>query len=214
MSDSTASVASTIHLALLVRIKACSGHEKAVADFLRAGLALAQAEKETISWYALQFSSNTFGVFDTFPTESGRDAHLSGAIGSQLPGLVQKGIIEAPQVEKVNILASKLTHAKSGDNQVALVVRVTPFSSGYSSAVNDFLIAGLPLAQEEIATNTWYALKFSDGTYGVFDTFPNDAGRQAHLNGRIGSQLPGLVEKKVIQPPAVENVQLLAVKLP
>jgi quinol monooxygenase YgiN len=214
MSHSSASVASSIHLALLVRIKARSGHEKDVSDFLKNGLALAQAEKETLTWYALQFSSDTFGVFDTFHSEAGREAHLNGAIGSQLPGLVQKGIIEAPHVEKVTILASKLTHPKSGDNQVALIARITPATAAYSTAVHDFLLAGLPLAEEEPATNTWYGLKFSDGTYGVFDSFPNDAGRQAHLNGKIGSQLPGLVEKKVIQPPGVENVQLLAVKLP
>jgi len=215
MSGSASSSAvGSIRVALLVRIHARAGHEKSVSDFLRNAVTLAAAEKETVTWYALQFSANAFGVFDTFPSDSGRDAHLNGAIGSQLPGLVEKGIIEAPQVEKINILATKLTAPKSGDNSVGLVVRVTPASATFASAVNDFLIAGLPLAEEEPATNTWYALKFSDGSFGVFDSFPSDAGRQAHLTGRIGSQLPGLVEKGVIQPPKVEPVQLLAVKLP
>jgi quinol monooxygenase YgiN len=52
-----------------------------------------------------------------------------------------------------------------------------------------FLEQGRALAAEETGTVTWYAFKLSDTTYGVFDTFDDEEGRQAHLNGQIPAAL-------------------------
>ncbi len=65
-----------VKVGLLVRLEAKPGKEDAVADFLRDGLSLAQEEPATAAWFAIQLSRTTFGIFDVFPDDSGRQAHL------------------------------------------------------------------------------------------------------------------------------------------
>ncbi len=65
-------------LALLARLEARPGKEQEVTDFLKSALPLAEAETGTVSWYAWQIGESTFGIFDTFEAEEGREAHLSG----------------------------------------------------------------------------------------------------------------------------------------
>ena len=72
--------------------------------------------------------------------------------------------------------------------KVALLVRLEA-KPGKESAVEEFLRSGLALVQEEPATSTWYGIKLRPSTYGIFDTFPDDAGRQAHLTGRVAAAL-------------------------
>ena len=69
---------------LLVRLEAKPGKEQQVADFIKGALPLAQQEEQTIRWYALQIGPSTFGIFDTFETEEGRNAHLGGEIAKAL----------------------------------------------------------------------------------------------------------------------------------
>ena len=71
-------------LALLVTLQAKPGKEKEVAEFLKSALPLVEAEPETNAWFALQLGPSTFGIFDTFAAESGRDAHLSGKVAAAL----------------------------------------------------------------------------------------------------------------------------------
>ena len=70
--------------ALFVRLEAKPGQEAAVADFLRSALPLANAESGTTAWFALKFGPSTFGVFDAFADEAGREAHLHGQIAAAL----------------------------------------------------------------------------------------------------------------------------------
>ena len=70
--------------ALFVRLEAKPGQEIAVADFLRSALPLANAESGTTAWFALKFGPSTFGVFDAFADEAGREAHLHGPIAAAL----------------------------------------------------------------------------------------------------------------------------------
>ena len=67
-----------IKVALLVRLEAKSGKEAEVEAFLRAGLALVQQEPATAVWFAIRLGPSTFGIFDAFPDDSGRQAHLAG----------------------------------------------------------------------------------------------------------------------------------------
>ena len=71
-------------LALLARLEAKPGKEHELADFLKSALPLAQQEPGTLSWYALKIGPATFGIFDTFETEDGRQAHLNGPIAQAL----------------------------------------------------------------------------------------------------------------------------------
>ncbi len=96
-----------VKLALLARLEAKPGKEQEVADFIKSALPLAEAESGTVSWYALQIGPSTFGIFDTFENEEGREAHLGGEIAKALmakaPGLLAKD----PVIEKVDLLAVK-----------------------------------------------------------------------------------------------------------
>src|SRR6266404_6918167 len=59
--------------ALFVRLEAKSGKENDVAKFLRDGQSLVLQEPATTAWFGIQFGPTTFGIFDAFPDESGRD---------------------------------------------------------------------------------------------------------------------------------------------
>jgi quinol monooxygenase YgiN len=96
-----------VKVALFVRLEAKPGKEQEVADFLRGGLAIVQEEPATIHWYALQLGPSTFGIFDTFPEEAGRQAHLSGQVAAALMAKAPDLLAEPPSIEKVDLLAVK-----------------------------------------------------------------------------------------------------------
>lgn len=71
-------MADTANLALWVQLEAKPGKEKELEAFLHSGLAIVEQERATITWYAIRLNATTFGIFDTFTDEAGRQAHLSG----------------------------------------------------------------------------------------------------------------------------------------
>ena len=91
--------------ALLARLVAKPGQEAALADFLTGALPLAQDEEQTIKWYALQIDDRTFGIFDTFADDAGRQAHLDGAIAAALMERADELLAEPPRIESVDLLA-------------------------------------------------------------------------------------------------------------
>ena len=97
-----------VKVALLVRLEAKPGKETEVANFLRAGLALVNEEPATLAWFAIQLGPTTFGIFDAFPDEAGRQAHLAGKVAAALlekaPGL----LAQPPAIEQCEVLAAKL----------------------------------------------------------------------------------------------------------
>lgn len=97
-----------VKLALFVRLEAKPGKEAAVADFLSGAVSLANAERGTAAWFALKFGPSTFGVFDAFADEDGRQAHLSGPIAGALMANAATLLAEAPKIESVDLLAAKL----------------------------------------------------------------------------------------------------------
>lgn len=97
--------------------------------------------------------------------------------------------------------------------KVALLVRLEA-KPGKEAEVEKFLNGGLSLVQEEPATTTWYAIKLGPSTFGIFDTFPDEAGRQAHLSGKVAAALMEKAPELLAQPPTIEQVDVLAAKLP
>jgi len=93
--------------ALLARVEAKPGKENEVLNFLKSALPLAEAEPDTIRWYALKIGPSTFGIFDTFETEDGREAHLSGKIAEALMANASELLAKDPVIEKVDLLAIK-----------------------------------------------------------------------------------------------------------
>ena len=93
---------------LFVRLEAKPGREEDVATFLNGGLSLVEDEPATTAWFALRFGPTTFGIFDVFPDESGRDAHLSGRVAQALLEKAPEILAEPPAIEKLDVLAAKL----------------------------------------------------------------------------------------------------------
>jgi quinol monooxygenase YgiN len=93
--------------ALLARVEAKPGKENEVLAFLKSALPLAEAEPGTVRWYALQLGPSTFGIFDTFESEEGRQAHLSGKIAEALMANAATLLAADPVIEKVTLLAIK-----------------------------------------------------------------------------------------------------------
>jgi len=95
---------------------------------------------------------------------------------------------------------------------VALLARLEA-KPGKEDEVAALLKSALPLANAEPATTVWFALKLGPRTFGIFDAFPDDAGRQAHLAGQIAAALMAKAPELLSQPPAIEPVEILAAKL-
>jgi quinol monooxygenase YgiN len=96
-----------VSVGLLVRIEALPGKEDEVAEFLLGGLGLVLEEPHTTAWFAVRMGPTTFGIFDVFPGEAGRERHLKGKVAAALMDSVGKTIQE-PTIEKVDVLAAKL----------------------------------------------------------------------------------------------------------
>jgi quinol monooxygenase YgiN len=97
-----------VNVALFVRLEAKPGKESDVAQFLRDGLAIVDAEPATTAWFAIQLGPSTFGIFDAFPNEAGRQAHLSGRVAAALMARSAELFAKPPSIEKVDVLAVKL----------------------------------------------------------------------------------------------------------
>lgn len=96
-----------VGVGLLVRLVAKPGKERELEHLLRSGQALVDAEPKTITWFAFQISSSTFGIFDSFPDEQGRQDHLAGPLAAALLSKAPELLAEAPVIEKVDLLAMK-----------------------------------------------------------------------------------------------------------
>jgi quinol monooxygenase YgiN len=83
---------------------------------------------------------------------------------------------------------------------------------GKGDALGEFLEAGRELALAEQGTITWYAFKIDDTHYGIFDTFEDEEGRQAHLNGEIAKGLGQVADELLATPPEIAQVQVIAAK--
>jgi quinol monooxygenase YgiN len=93
---------------LLVRMEAKPGKEEEVARFLESALPIVEGEPATTAWFALRFGPTSFAIYDCFPDDAGRQAHLSGPVAR---ALVERGpelFSEEPSIERADILAVKL----------------------------------------------------------------------------------------------------------
>jgi quinol monooxygenase YgiN len=98
-----------VTVGLFVRLEAKPGKETEVANFLRGGLALVLEEPATITWFGIKLGPHTFGIFDAFPDEAGRQAHLTGRVAAALMAKASELFSQPPSIEKVDVLASKLS---------------------------------------------------------------------------------------------------------
>ncbi|MBU1358700.1 MAG: antibiotic biosynthesis monooxygenase [Gammaproteobacteria bacterium] len=96
-----------IKFALFARLEAKPGKEAEVQQFLETGLAMAQEEKTTPIWFALRLSPSTFGIFDAFEDDAGRQAHLTGPIAQALMAKAPDLFASPPTIEQIDVLGMK-----------------------------------------------------------------------------------------------------------
>ena len=97
-----------VTVALWVRLEAKPGRESEVEKFLKGGLPIVQEERGTTAWFAIRLGPTTFGIFDAFPDEAGREAHLSGRVAAALKERAGDLFVAPPTIEKIDVLAAKL----------------------------------------------------------------------------------------------------------
>lgn len=96
-----------IKYALFARLEAKPGKEQAVAEFLAAGLDLANREATTPIWFALRLSPTAFGIFDAFSSEADRQTHLNGPIAQALMARADELLASPPVIQPIEVLGLK-----------------------------------------------------------------------------------------------------------
>lgn len=100
-----------VNVALFVRLEAKPDKEQEVENFLRDGLDLVEDEPDTKAWFGVRMGPSTFGIFDAFPDEAGRQAHLAGRVAAILKARAGELLAKPPVIEMVDVLAAKLPDA-------------------------------------------------------------------------------------------------------
>ncbi|GAC1423590.1 MAG: hypothetical protein NVSMB67_22330 [Flavisolibacter sp.] len=174
---------------LLVRLEAKHGKDGEVEAFLSSALPLVQQETGTTAWFAIRFGRSEYGIFDVFPDEAGRNAHLSGQVAKALMQKAAELFASPPDIQKIEILADKLpSKALSTPNTKGILLKFKA-KAGHELEVAQFLKGAQPLAMEEEQTTAWFAIHFPNNEYGVFDVFPDNGARLKHLAGAIPREL-------------------------
>ena len=99
---------SEVTVGLWVPLRAKPGKEAEVEAFLRSGQALVEEEPGTIAWFAVQMGPGEFGIFDVFPDDEGRQAHLGGKVAAALMEQAPELFADAPQIHQLDVVAQKL----------------------------------------------------------------------------------------------------------
>ena len=96
-------------LALYVQLEAKPGKEQEVASFLSSARSMVDDEPDTTAWFAIRMGPRTFGIFDAFANEHGREAHLQGKLAKQITSKADL-FVKTPEMQRVEVLADKLPH--------------------------------------------------------------------------------------------------------
>ncbi len=108
-----------VTLGLYVHLEAKPGREKEVEEFLRQGETLVMQEPQTVAWFALRLGPTTFGIFDAFADDAGRQAHLSGKVAEVLMAKAPELLAQPPTIEKIDVLGAKLPSQAGGKRDAA-----------------------------------------------------------------------------------------------
>jgi hypothetical protein len=98
---------------LLVRLEAKPGHEDDVEQFLHGVMPVIDREPATIALFGLRLGPSTFGIFNAFPDEAGRQTHIGGDAAIGLSALAASALSVPPSIEAVDVIAAKLPEGRS-----------------------------------------------------------------------------------------------------
>jgi quinol monooxygenase YgiN len=202
-----------VNRGLLVRLEAKPGKDAEVEEFLRSAVPLVQQEAATTAWFAIRFGRSEYGIFDVFPDDAGREVHLNGPIAKALMEKADALFAVPPRIQKLDILANKLPETTPTEPVTKGLLLTFQAKSGHGQDVEQFLRDARPMVQDEPKTTAWFALRLEDGTYGIFDVFPDNGGRFAHLTGQVPRELGKHALTLLGSVPDMEMLNLLAEKL-
>ena len=196
----------TTNVALWVTIEAKAGQTAAVAAFLRSAVPLVAAEPATTAWFAVQLGPTSFAIFDAFPDDAGRQAHLGGAVAAALMKQEPDLLAGPPSTEKVDVLADKVTGAGATKGLWILM----DAKAGKAADAVAFLNAAKPMIDTETFTAAWFAVQLSASQFAIFDAFPDDACRDRHLMGKVAAALMAASADLFVRAPNLERADVLA----
>jgi len=202
-----------VNLGLLVRLEAKSGKDAEVEEFLKSALPMVRQEAGTTAWFAIRFGRSEYGIFDVFPDEAGREAHLTGPVAKALMEQADELFAEPPRIQKLNVLADKLPATAPAEPDTKGLLLTFKAKSGNEGEVEQFLRDAQSLVQEEPETTAWFAIHLDDGDYGIFDVFPDHVGRFKHLTGHVPRELAKHALSLLGSIPDPELPNVLAEKL-
>lgn len=186
----------TMKEATYIAFKAKSGEDRNMANFLTEGAKLVtQTEPNTLYWYALKKTDGSLGIFDFFPNEAGRAEHFAGKVAAALnansDSLVaegwDKGVVA--NITNSTVLSYK-EPSKNSTNATQATYIVLNAQAGKEQALEQLLTgAAQVIKQTEPKTLLWTSLKLNNNTFGIFDTFIDEKGREAHFAGKVAAAL-------------------------
>lgn len=198
---------------LLLRCEAKAGKERELEEFLKSAQKVVLQERETTAWFAIRFDRSEFGIFDVFPDDAGREAHLSGRVARALNERGDLLLASAPKIQKLKIVAEKFpitTPTEPATKGLLLSFRA---KWGHDHDIEKFLRDVQPWVLKEQDTAAWFGLQFDTGEFGIFDVFPDAAGRFKHLVGHVPRELAKHAFTLLGSFPDLEMYDVLAAKL-
>lgn len=196
---------STMKAATYIPFKAKSGQENTLANFLLEGAKLvAKTEPNTLYWYALNTTDGGFGIFDFFPDNAGRSEHFDGQVAAALntnaDALVHQGWDDGivANITNSEVLSYKepAKHSARATQATYIVLNAQP---GKEQVLEQILTGAAAVIEEtEAKTLLWTSLKLNNSTFGIFDTFTDQSGRDAHFAGKVAAALKAQAEHLIV----------------
>ncbi|MGH1441760.1 MAG: hypothetical protein ACRBBR_16725 [Cellvibrionaceae bacterium] len=193
-----------IREATYIPLSAKVGQDQNLSVFLSQGANLvAKTEPNTVFWYALKKANGGFGIFDFFPNEAGRAEHFAGKVAAALKNNSDKLVAKGWQqgvLDNVNNF-SVLSYKAPRENQNATVATYIKLQAqvGKEQALENLLVGAAGIVDlTEPETVLWAALKLNKNTYGIFDTFTDSHGRQAHFSGKVAAALKAQANSLIV----------------
>lgn len=139
-----------VKVALFVRLEAKPGKEAEVEALLKNGLPLVLDEPGTTAWFGIRLGRSTFGIFDAFSDEQGRQAHLAGKLAKALMAKAPELLTSAPFIQEIDVLGTKLPEAGLWKKKMA------PSKVGTALGLAGLATAGWFVAKRYLAPKTPY----------------------------------------------------------
>jgi quinol monooxygenase YgiN len=173
---------------------------------------MGRAEAATTAWFAIRFGRSEYGVFDVFPDDAGREAHLAGPVTQALLDAGGSVFAGAPLIQEFDVLADKLPATSSGEPVTKALLLTFKAKAGHESQVAQFLRDAQALVEQEPRTVVWFAIRLDDGHFGIFDVFPDNGGRFAHLTGHVPRELAKHALSLLGSVPDIEMLDVVEAK--